>query len=113
MIRAGDLKDLAIVEKHNGTIREGEPTYARDEDWEPFIEKLWVQYRDVSGGETIRGRQMHADATGMAKTWLTPETKTITEKMRLVIDGRKLNILSVMDMDGDRQTLTIQVAKQA
>lgn len=112
MIRAGELRDLAVVQKHKGIVREGEATYGSDEDWEPFIPKLWVQLKSVSGGETIRGRQVHANATAIAKTYMTPETKQISETMRLAVDGRIFNILAAMDMDGDRTALTLHLAEQ-
>lgn len=110
-VRAGAMRDLVQVQEHSGNVEHGEPTFGRDEDWKPFVEKLWVEYREVSGGETIRGRQMELETTALLTTHYTPLTSKINKAMRIKYGERTLNIVAVMDMEGKKRELTIQTAE--
>lgn len=106
------MQDLVQVQQHNKKFEHGEQTLDREEDWEPFIEKLWVEFREVSGGETIRGRQMEPNTTALLTTHYTPETAKITQTMRIKFGERILNIVNTMDIEGRKRELTIQTSGQ-
>lgn len=110
MLTAGRRRCRIRVERHNGKLEAGEVTYHRDEDWESLMEDLPAAYQQVSGGEVIRGRQMKAHTTGLIQILSTPRTRQIDATMRIVLAGRKLDIVSVLDLDGTQQDLSIQVS---
>lgn len=109
--RAGQRRYVADVQKHNGTVRAGEQTFGTDPDWPTILPNLPVSFQDVGGGETVRGRQMEANTTGLVTAAWSPAVRAITPAMRLVIEGRKLEIVNVMDLDGKNREITMQVAE--
>lgn len=110
---AGTRSAIATFQEHNGNKAENEPTYSRDADWLDRLPECPVSFREVTGGETIRGRQMEAHTVALLTVPYSPTTRGIHQKMRVLINGRKLNIVSVLDLEGKRRELAIQVAEAA
>lgn len=109
---AGSRQYIVNVEAHNGKTDNGQPTLERDGDWTTVIPQLPVSYKEVSGGETVRGRQMEANTTALIETVWSPATASITSGMRLRLNGRKLNVVNALDLDGTRRVVTIQVEEK-
>jgi SPP1 family predicted phage head-tail adaptor len=112
---AGARRRTITVQEHDGTLLNGQPTYNVAADWDTLSDLATVPaaYTGVSGGEVIRGLQIEANATGLFKILSTTRTRTIKPIMRIQMDGRNMNILSITDMDGDQRELWIQVKEQA
>ena len=112
---AGSRRRVISVEQHDGTVTDGEPTYETDDDWDVLntLENVPAMYRGVSGGEVIRGMQIEANATGLFRILSTTRTRAIKPRMRIRMDSRKMNILSVIDKDGDQRELWITVKELA
>lgn len=112
---AGTRWRIITVERHDGTIANGEPTYETEADWDSLkaLYKVPAAYQGVSGGEVVRGLQMEANATGLFRVLSTPRTRSIKPRMRILMDERKMNIISVVDRDGANRELYIQVQELA
>lgn len=110
-LAAGKRKHRIRIERHDGTLVNGEPTYNVVADWDTLFDGLPAAYQDVTGGEMIRGRQMEAHTVGLFQVLSTPRTRQIRPKMRVVMGQRTLNIVSVLDLAGDQEDLAIQVAE--
>ena len=112
---AGMRRHVVTVEEHDGTSSGGAPTWTTEADWDSLKALFTVPaaYQGVSGGEFVRGFQVEAEATGLVRMASTPRTRRIKPKMRLRRNGRKLNILSVTDRDGEQRELWIQVREEA
>lgn len=112
---AGTRRTVITVEEHDGTITNGEPTYQTEGDWDSLKALFTVpaSYQGVSGGEIIRGLQIEAGATGLIRIASTPRTRKIKPRMRIRIGDRTLNIISVIDKDGDQRELYVQVKELA
>jgi head-tail adaptor len=108
---AGRRRHVVDVQQHNGQTIAGEPTYGRDEDWETIMACVPATYRGVTGGESVRGRQMEPHTTGLLEILSTERTRKINSQMRLLFQGRKLNIVSVLDPDGMQRDLWIQTSE--
>lgn len=112
---AGARRRIISVEQHDGTVTNGEPTYETDGDWDVVntLSSVPASYMGVSGGETIRGIQIEAGATGLFRILSTTRTRAIKPRMRIQMDSRKMNILSVIDKEGDQRELFITVKELA
>lgn len=113
--RAGQRRRLIAVQQHDGTITNGQPTYETAGDWDPVngLTEVPAYYQGVSGGEILRGMQMQADATGLFRILSTTRTRDIRPRMRIVMDSRTYNILSVIDRDGIQREMWIQTKELA
>lgn len=60
--------------------------------------KRWVEIEPTSGRETVRGSQVRADATHIVRTREDDKTRTITPKMWLVHDSRRLEIITAYNV---------------
>lgn len=113
---AGNRSYVADVLMHNGRMDNNQPTLERDEDWEAVIPNLPVSYKGVSGGETVRGRQMEANTTGLMEAAWSPAVAAVTPRMRLrgcgLLGGRKFEIVNALDLEGTRRVVTIQVEEK-
>lgn len=114
MTPAGQRRHRIAVQKHNGNVVDGEPTYNRESDWKSFmgLVGLPAAYRDVTGGETVRGRQMEAHTNGLIEVLATPATRAIKPLMRVRMNGRTLYVVSNLDTVGDDRERMIQVSEQ-
>ena len=103
------------VEQHNGNTVSGQPTFNVDDDWEIVagMSAVPASFESVSGGETVRGMKMEADVSGVLTVLSTPRTRLITSDMRLRLNGRKLNVVSVLDVEGLERELVIGVKEMS
>jgi len=105
VINAGELNQRITIE---------EPTTTQDSDtgepsrsWSTLsgAASLPVKVESVSGGETVRGRQVHAEATTL---FTARYLSTVTTLMRVTYESRALHIVRVSDPYGDRRELRIE-----
>jgi len=109
---AGKRRFQAVIEQYDGTITNGQPAYSTDANWDPLYRAIPCSYVDTVGGEVVRGIHIEAEATGLVGMLSTPRTRKITPKMRIRIEGRKLNILSKRDLMGRKRELFFTVREQ-
>ncbi len=109
--QAGARHRIVSVEKHDGTITNGRPTYEVDADWDVIqnLRQVPVFYQGVTGGEVVRGVQVEATATALIRMLSSPRSRQIEPRMRIRLDGRKLNVISVIDREGRQRELFVQV----
>jgi len=115
VVQAGARRTLIAVQEHDGTLIAGQPSYNVSGDWDTVTSMATVpaKYRGVTGGEVIRGFQVEANATGLFSILSTTRTRAIKPRMRIVMDSRNMNVLSVVDREGEQRELWIQVKEQA
>lgn len=65
--------------------------------WSDFLALWWCELIAVRGGETFRGRAVHASADNLA---MGRYVAGVTPKMRLVLGTRTFDILWPRDPDG-------------
>lgn len=103
MINAGQLSNRITLQTSTETLgASGQPLRT----WATFgTANLPAKVETVTGGETIRGRQVSAEAAILFTIrWLTGATTA----MRVSFDGRTLGIVRVSDPYGDRRELRIE-----
>lgn len=104
----GKTKSIAGRLRERITIQQ--PTKTRDasgtpiDTWSDFAAELPAESISVGGGETLRGRQVHAEAS---RVFVTRYREGITVRMRVVWHGLVWGIVSVGDPYGDRVQIRI------
>lgn len=92
-MRAGRLR-------HNATIQSNTQTRSNSGEmvdaWGTFVASWWCEIVQVAGGESFRGRQVHANADSVASGRYVAG---VTPQMRLTHSGRTYQILSVNDVE--------------
>lgn len=92
-MRAGRLRNLATIQSNAPTrSSSGEAVEA----WSAFVASWWCEITQVSGGESFRGRQVHANADSVASGRYVAG---VTPQMRLTHGGRTYQILSVNNLE--------------
>lgn len=64
----GYVRDYIVnVERHDGTLLNGQPTYHVDDDWDVLdgLRNVRVGYSSTSGRERVRGQQVEATSTAV------------------------------------------------
>ena len=109
----GARQHTAIFTRHNGTVdAAGNPTYSVANDWLPINAGWPCERVAVTGGETLRGRQVTAETTHVLFGWWN-SVKDITAADQVQIAGLTYSIVSVLDADGDNMTARIQCKREA
>ena len=107
MISAGDLNQRVTIERatesQTGT---GQPLRT----WATWLAGVPVKVESVTGGETVRGRQVSANATTL---FTCRYVAGVTTQMRLRYEGRTLGIVRAGDPYGDRRELRIEATEVA
>lgn len=85
---------------------------SRDDVWEPYITR-WFEIRPVTGREAMRGGQTTPINQMRLYTVSDTETRCITPDMRIVWNGRKLNIESSIDLGGMNREIEIVCKESA
>ena len=99
----------ADIEQHDGTTdAHGMPTLQTAADWDVKVSKWPCEKVAVSAGERIRGRQV-SDQTSLILFGDFAAVEDVTPKMHAVIDGTTYGIISVVDVDGDRREMRIEL----
>ena len=100
------------MSQHDGTVDiHGEPTLSDPTDWRAVITDWPIEMLAVSGGESLRGRQV-SDGTTHVLFGGYSGGRAITPEMQCVINGELYEIVSVLDVEGDRQELRVEVKKE-
>lgn len=112
MIAAGDLDKRVRVQKlaaPSTDPAQGNPYNAptdptKDANW-PTVATRWASIAPLSGRELFMAQQIRADVTHRVKMRWFPDALSgqvkvgLKPKMRLVFQGRKLNVVSCIDVD--------------
>jgi SPP1 family predicted phage head-tail adaptor len=108
MIEAGKLKDyVTIVEPVGSPDTAGQ----RNAQFKDFV-KCWAQVVQLSGRELIEARELFARvSTRVRCRWR--DVQGVKASMRIVIDGRVLNINSIIDVDRRRQLVEMLCSESA
>lgn len=106
MIAAGRLNQRITIEQpaseHDAA---GQPIRT----WSTLVEDVPAAVESVAGNETIRGRQVSAEATTLFTTRYRAD---VTTRMRVSYEGRTLNIVRAADPYGDRRELRIECREE-
>ena len=109
MIAAGTMRRRITIQT---------PTATQDAAGQPLVSwadltggsNLPARVESVTGGETVRGRQVSAEAT----TLLTIRYLAgVTPRQRVSYEGRTLGIVRASDPDGGRRELRIECREVA
>jgi len=90
-----------------------QPTEAADasgqlvQSWSTYCQR-WGQVDAVGGDETYERRQLQAETQWLITLPNDSETRGIRPTMRIVCEGRTINIARVYDPDGRRVRIEIQ-----
>lgn len=99
---AGRLRERITIQQSTKT-RDASGTPI--DTWSDFAVDLPAESIAVGGGEMLRGRQVHAEAT---QVFITRYREGITVRMRVVWRGLHWGIVSVGDFYGDRRQIRIE-----
>ena len=72
--------------------------------WEPFA-KIWAMVRPLRGEEILQAQQVHEKVTH--KVTSRPWVPGVTNEMRVDLAGRKLNIVSSINVDERNRELEL------
>ena len=116
-LNIGARLHLATFYQHNGNTDDlGQPTYTVDTDWLPVVINWPVEKLGVSGGETLRGRQVASETThvlfGEAQGGLGIMPKHRCEVTDLNGSWQRYQVTSVLDRDGINQELRVEIKRQ-
>ena len=107
---AGKYRKPSMVEKvrDDATPDEtGKVDLADDGNWELYCARH-VEERQITGREALQAQQPMGDVTGLYRMRSDPVTQGITPKMRLRIDGRKLNITRAITLNNPVREIELQ-----
>ena len=106
-MRAGRLRHCIDIQKPTATA---DSSGQMVEAWTSYVaQNVPAEILGVAGGETMRGRQVDADATSMVTIrWRDDVNPT----HRIKYGSRTLNIISAYDPTGDRVELQIQCREE-
>ena len=99
--RIGMRSHYAKFKRHIGTLDDyGNPTYQKAEDWTDTGPGSWpCELLGTAGGETLRGRQVTAEATHVMYGWKIP-AGSVRPTDRVVVGQQTFEVVAVMDPDG-------------
>lgn len=102
MVAAGQLSNRITIEE---AADAKDAAYQTIRTWSTRANNLPAKVESVTGGETIRGRQVSASATIL---FTIRYMAGLTSKMRVKFGSRTLGIVRVSDPYGDRRELRIE-----
>jgi SPP1 family predicted phage head-tail adaptor len=101
-LAAGRLRERITIQSATTTqAASGQPIRT----WSAIATSVPAEVLAVNGGETVRGRQVSANAKYVVTVRYRSD---VTEQMRLVWNGQALNIVWLGDPYGDRRELRIE-----
>ena len=110
--RIGSRQHRVTVSQHDGTQdSHGNPTYTASDDWDAVVTDWPVEMVAVRGGEKIRGSQVTSETTHVlfgeyhGGSAILPETKA-------VVNSSTYEIISAMDIDGDRREMRVEMKQE-
>lgn len=107
MLNAGRLRHKIRIE--SPVNEQDEAGQVKVKEW-ALVARPFAEVLGVGGGESLRGRQIEAQTTHLVTIhWRAG----ILPTMRVVHEGRLLNIVRVDDPEGDRRMLVIQCEAMA
>jgi len=94
-IRAGDLRQLVTIEQP----KDDADSFGQRSQWETFAENVPAMVQDVRGSELYRSQQFVDQVTHIVTIrYLTG----LEMKMRVIFEGRELQIQAVLNPDQRR-----------
>lgn len=107
---AGKYRTPSIVERVSSTAtpdESGKVDLKDDGNWELYCARH-LEERQITGREAMQAQQPMADVTGLYRMRADTVTQGITPKMRLRIDGRKLNISRAITVGNPVREIELQ-----
>jgi head-tail adaptor len=105
-MRAGRLRTELAIEQNTATRDAAGGEVA---SWGAFLATWWCELNQVNGGETYRGRIVHASANHLA---IGRYVAGITPAMRATLAGRVFDILRVESIDNRGAELRLHLAER-
>lgn len=99
-VQAGSLNKRAKIQQ----IATAQNTFGEAEEAWTDIANVWVEEIPLSGREFFAAKQINASLTTKIRMRYRPDIKP---EMRILLEGRTLDINNVMDMDGKKKVLEL------
>lgn len=101
-MRAGTMRDRITFERWDSTP---DPRWGASAGGWAAYDTFWASVTPVAGLETFQGQAVQAETSHMIRMRYHPD---INSKDRIVYRGAKLDIISVIDVEGLNAELIIQ-----
>ncbi len=105
-MRAGRLRHLVEIQQDTGTTVDGSNAHVAD--W-TTLDKVRAEVRPTGGGESYRGMQVQAEATTLVIMYFRDDVRP---QMRIIHNGRTLNIVRADELCGRKRELWVQCKEQ-
>lgn len=110
--RIGNRRHSLDAKQHDGTTDSlGTPTYHVAGDWDTVTSGWPVEMLVVSGGETLRGRQVTAQTTHVFYGEYYGG-KDIEADMKVVVENVEYDVVTAYDPWGDRQEFRVEAKRE-
>lgn len=100
-ISAGLNRRIDIQENTPSPDANGQPVAS----WSDVYSRLPAEVMGVGGGESLRGDQVEAIVDSIIRIRYPRTTTLPAPEMRVLLNGRTLNVVRVLDKTGDRREL--------
>lgn len=107
---AGRYRTPAVIQRVNAGApkgRDGKIDLSDEANWQTYCSRR-VEERQIGGREQMFAQQVLADVTGLYRLRADTTTEGITARMRLKIDGRKLNIVRALRIGSPVREIELQ-----
>jgi len=110
--KIGNRRYIATFFEHDGSIdASGQPTFNDPSAWSQVVTGWYCEVLAVAGSETLRGRQVTAKTRRVLYgDWSA--VANVTPRMRCKVDGVLSNNISVLDENGERREMVIQLGEE-
>ena len=107
--RSGHRRHGATFQKRaDGVDEHGHPEHR----WEFVVGPWYTEMVSTRGGEVVRGRQTTAQSTHVLFGEWSPALEVLDTDMRCVVNGEVFGIASVLDADGLRQEIRVELKRE-
>lgn len=101
-VRAGSLRKRAKIQQ----IATAQNTFGEAEEAWTDVANVWVEENPLEGKEYFAAKQINAELTTKIRMRYRPDI-LIKPEMRILLEGRTLEINSVVDIDGRKKVLEL------
>ena len=110
--KVGYRRYVATFFEHDGSIdTSGQPTFNDPATWTQVVSGWYCEVLAVSGTETLRGRQVTAQTRRVLYgDWSA--VASVTPRMRCKVDGVVSDVVAVLDENGDKREMVIQLGEE-
>lgn len=105
-MRAGKLRNNVAIQQNTPTRSSSGESI---DSWSDFAASWWCELATVSGGETFRSKQVHAQADTLA---IGRYVSGVTPQMRVTYGSRTFDILLVDDVEQRHRELRLHLRER-